>query len=324
MDRKVLGEVAEALANASSIVITTHIQPDGDALGSILAISRHLRQAGKKVCVTWGEEIRVPAHYQWMPGIDEIVEYGACIEADLLLALDCANEQRLGFMAEKLPLFKTVVNIDHHIDNSAFGTLNVLDFEASASCEIVYDLLMLMGSVIDEVSATLLYTGIVTDTGRFQYSNTTAKTHDTASHLIRLGVKPNEVFQSVYESMSFASLKWLGAILERAVFIDASSLVFSYVCAEDLKATGASLGDTESFIDYLRVAREAEVAAILKETPEGKLKVSLRSKGVVDVGSIAREGGGGGHRNAAGLTTDKSLDEAVAWISARISAQTPS
>ncbi|MBS3908938.1 MAG: bifunctional oligoribonuclease/PAP phosphatase NrnA [Actinobacteria bacterium] len=321
MDKKVLADAAEALENASSIIITTHIQPDGDALGSILAIGRHLRQAGKRVCVTWGEEIRIPAHYRWMPGVEEIVEYGACIEADLLLTLDCANEQRLGFIAEKLPLFKTVVNIDHHIDNSAFGTLNVLDFEASASCEIVYDLLMAKGAAIDEVVATLLYTGIVTDTGRFQYSNTTAKTHDTVSELIRLGVRPNEIFQYIYENMPFASLKWLGAILERAVFIDDSGLVFSYVCDEDLKATGASLGDTESFIDYLRTAREAEVAAILKEVPEGKLKVSLRSKGVVDVGSIAREGGGGGHRNAAGLTTDKPLDEAVAWISARISAQ---
>ncbi|OFW33086.1 MAG: hypothetical protein A2074_01775 [Candidatus Aquicultor primus] len=324
MDKKVLAKAAEALADASSIVITTHIQPDGDALGSILAISRYLKQTGKKVCLTWGEEIRIPAHYQWMSGVDEIVEYGACIEADLLLALDCANEQRLGFIAEKLPLFKTVVNIDHHIDNSAFGTLNVLDFEASASCEIVYDLLKAMGAAIDEVSATLLYTGIVTDTGRFQYSNTTAKTHNTASELISLGVKPNEIFQYIYENMSFTSLKWLGTILERAVFIDESGLVFSYVCDADLKATGASLGDTESFIDYLRAAKEAEVAAILKETPGGKLKVSLRSKGVVDVGSIAREGGGGGHRNAAGLTTDKSLDEAVAWISASISAQAPS
>ena len=324
MDNNVLREAAKALENASSIVITTHIQPDGDAFGSVLAISRHLRQAGKKVCMTLGEELRVPAHYLWMPGVEDIVEYGACIEADLLLTLDCANEQRLGFIAEKLPLFETVVNIDHHIDNSGFGTLNVLDFEASASCEIVYDLLTAMGAAIDEVSATLLYAGIVTDTGRFQYSNTTAKTHETASALIRLGVKPNAIFQHIYENISFTSLKWLGAILERAVFIDDSRLVFSYVCDEDLKATGASLSDTESFIDYLRVAREAEVAAILKETPEGKLKISLRSKGTVDVGSIAREGGGGGHRNAAGFTTDKSLDDAVAWISGRVSARAPS
>lgn len=324
MTRSTLKDAAHALRDARSIVVTTHVQPDGDALGSILAMGLHLRQIGKTVCMTWGESLRVPAHYRWMPGISEVVEYGACIDADLLLALDCANEHRLGFIEEKLPSFETVVNIDHHIDNSQFGTVNVLDFAASATCEIILDLLKEMGAVVDESIATLLYTGIVTDSGRFQYSNTTAKTHSVAAELIAFGVRPNEVFQHVYENTSFAALKLLGTILDRAAYVEPAGLVYSYIFDDDFKQSGASIGDTESFIDYLRVAKEAAVAAIFKETPEGRLKVSLRSKGVVDVGSIARAGGGGGHRNAAGLTIDKPLETAVAWVADMIVSQVTS
>lgn len=315
---KALEEAAKKLNEATSVVITIHTQPDGDALGSLLAMSRYLKKAGKRICPTWGEEIRVPTHYRWLPGIDEIVDFSHCNGADVLITLDCANEHRLGLMEERLTRFKSIINIDHHIDNSRFGTINVLDFKAGATCEIVYRLLRLMHADIDSDMATQLYTGIVTDTGRFQYQNTTSETLRIAADLVDLGAMPNFIFEKVYENVSFASLTLLARVLERAEFVKNTGLFYSYILDSDLKETGASMADSEIFIDYLRAAKEAEVVAIFKETSEGRLRASLRSKGTIDVGAIARMGGGGGHRNAAGVTLDKTIDEAVGWVNDRI------
>lgn len=318
---RALEEAAEKLQEAASAVITIHTQPDGDALGGLLAMSRYLRKAGKKTCPTWGEEIRIPTHYRWLPGIDEIVDFSHCNGADVLITLDCANEHRLGLMEDRMIKFKTIINIDHHVDNSGFGTINVLDFNAGATCEIVYKLLKLMQADIDSDMATQLYTGIVTDTGRFQYQNTTSETLRIAADLVDLGAVPNLIFEKVYENVSFASLQLLALVLERAEFVKNTGLFYSYILDSDLKETGASMADSEVFIDYLRAAKEADVVAIFKETLEGKLRISLRSKGTIDVGTIARMGGGGGHRNAAGVTLDKTIDEAVEWINNRINAQ---
>jgi len=323
MIKAALQEAARKLNEASSVVVTVHIQPDGDAFGSLLAMVKYLKGEGKNVCATWGEDIKIPEHYKWLPGINEIVDFKNCIDAEVLLTLDCANEHRLGLMEERLSRFESIINIDHHIDNSGFGTINVLDFEASATCEIVYDLLKVMNAGIDADISTLLYTGIVTDTGRFQYSNTTSKTLRTAADLVDHGAAPNVVFQNIYENLPFVSLKLLGYILERAHYIQDCGLVYSYVFDEDFKRAGAAMTDTENFIDYLRTAREAAVAAIIKETADGKLKISLRSKGTIDVGAIAREGGGGGHRNAAGVTLDKPIKDAIAWLSERVKCQRP-
>ncbi|MCL6472517.1 MAG: bifunctional oligoribonuclease/PAP phosphatase NrnA [Firmicutes bacterium] len=320
---KDLERAAQALREASSVVVTVHTQPDGDALGSLLAMSRYLLKAGKSVCATWGEQIKIPSHYKWLPGIDIIVDAAKCSAADILLVLDCANAQRLGTLEDKLSSFKTIINIDHHVDNSGFGAINVLDFKAGATCEIVYKLLRLLGADIDHDMAIQLYTGIVTDTGRFQYQNTTAETLKIAADLIDLGATPSRVFEQVYENISFCSLKLLARILERATFVEDTRLIYSYIRDSDLKQLGASMADTEVFIDYLRTAKEANVVAILKETPEGKYRISLRSKGTIDVGAIARSGGGGGHRNAAGLTLDKTIEEAVEWINEKIKAQRP-
>ncbi|NCO65567.1 MAG: hypothetical protein COW32_02635 [Candidatus Aquicultor secundus] len=314
-------KIAAKLKEANSVAITIHVQPDGDALGSLLAMTLYLKRLGKAVCATWGEEIRIPAHYTWLPGIDAIRAFSSCIEADVLLTLDCANAHRLGLLEEKLPVFKTVINIDHHIDNSRFGTINLLDFDAAATCEIIYDLLQVMEADITPDIATLLYAGIVTDTGRFQYQNTTAKTLRAAADLVDHGVSPNAIFEKIYENTSFASLKLLARILERAEHVEQSGFIYSYVLDSDLKELDISMSDTETYIDYLRTAKEASVAGIFKETPDGKLKVSLRSKGVIDVGTIVREAGGGGHRNAAGGTLDMSIPEAVKWISSRVLAQ---
>lgn len=318
---KAFQEAAEAIKKAQSVVLAIHVQPDGDAFGSLLAMSRYLKQKGKPVCMTWGEKITIPAQYKWMPGIDEVIDFNDCIGGDLLITLDCANEHRLGLMESILTKFKTIINVDHHVDNSRFGTINVLDFNAGATAQIVYELLRFMNGTIDADTATLLYTGIVTDTGRFQYQNTTAKTLCIASELVGLGVNPNQIFHNIYENLSYNTLKLLAKVLSRAAYLSSSRLIYSYVEEEDFEQTGAEMGDTETFIDFLRMTKEADVAAVFKEFPDGKLRVSLRSKGNIDVGAIAREGGGGGHRNAAGCTLEQPLDEAVKWLAGQIMAQ---
>ncbi|MDI6717262.1 MAG: bifunctional oligoribonuclease/PAP phosphatase NrnA [Actinomycetota bacterium] len=320
MLKEVFEQAAAAINGAKSVVLTIHVQPDGDALGSLLAMYHFLRKSGKTTCATWGEPIKIPDQYKWLPEVANITNFESCIDADLLIALDCANEHRLGLMEQKLSSFKSIINIDHHVDNSSFGTINILDFSASATCEIVYELLKFMKADIDSDIASLLYTGIVTDTGRFQYQNTTAKTLRVAADLVDLGAVPNDIFKNIYENISFASLKLLAKVLGRAEYVKESGLVYSYILNEDLSKAGVSVADTENFIDYLRTAREASVAAIFKEMADGKLRVSLRSKGLVDVGAIAREQDGGGHRNAAGATLDMTIDEAAKWLSDRIKA----
>ncbi|HEY3374247.1 MAG TPA: bifunctional oligoribonuclease/PAP phosphatase NrnA [Candidatus Aquicultor sp.] len=319
---KPFAEAALLINATESIVLAAHVQPDGDAFGSLLAMATCLKQTGKNVCSTWGEEIRIPPQYQWMPGIDTVVDCRQCTEGDLLITLDCANERRLGMMESSLPGFKSIINIDHHVDNSNFGTINILDFYASATAEIVYQLLRFMNADIDSDVATLLYAGIVTDTGRFQYQNTTAQTLRIATELVEFGVIPNNIFHKIYENLSFSTLKLLARVLDRAKYIAESKLIYSYTLNGDLKETGADMGDTENFIDYLRMAKESNVAAIFKEVPGAGLRVSLRSKGSIDVGAIAREKSGGGHRNAAGATLNIPIADAVEWLSTRIIAQT--
>ena len=318
-------EAVDALNKAGSIVITVHVQPDGDALGSMLAMMIYLKSIGKNVCMTLGEKIEIPSQYKWMPTVDEITDFNDCSitcgDNDLLLTLDCASEHRLGLMEDNLSKFKTVIDIDHHIDNSKFGTINVIDFEAAATCEIVYNILCELGAEITPDMANCLYAGVVTDTGRFQYSNTGAGTLRIAADLIDLGAEPNEIFHNIYENISFGGLKLMARIIERARIIADSKLAYSYIKSSDLAECGVTMAETETFIDQLRKAKEADAAVILKETTDGKLRASLRSKGYIDIAAVAREAGGGGHRNAAGATFEMSVEDAASWISSRIVAQ---
>jgi phosphoesterase RecJ-like protein len=317
-----IAEATDALQKAKSVIITVHVQPDGDAFGSMLAMMLFLEAAGKNVCMTWGDRIEIPAQYRWMPSIDRVVEFegcgNACAEADLLLTLDCASEQRLGLMKDSLPMFKTIVNVDHHIDNTGFGTINVIDPSAAATCEIVYNILKGCEATMSADMANCLYAGIVTDTGRFQYSNTGAGTLRIAADLIDLGAEPSKIFRYIYENIPFGGLKLMARIIERAKIIPESKLAYSFVKLSDLSECGVTIAETETYIDQLRTAKESDAAVILKETPDGKLRASLRSKGDLDIGAIAREAGGGGHRNAAGATFETSVDNAARWISEKI------
>jgi bifunctional oligoribonuclease and PAP phosphatase NrnA len=300
-----------ALADTDEVVVAGHVNPDGDAIGSVLGVTLGLRQLGKKVWPTWGDDpVVVPFNYRFLPGVSEIVQPGDVPELDTFLALDCGAPDRLGTLEAAASKAGTLINVDHHAGNPEFGDLNVVVTNASSTSELATYLLKDAGIELDAHIATCLYTGIVTDTGRFQYANSTPDVLRLAADLLTLGVPSVQVAQEVFESSPFEYLKLVGRVLDRAVLLDDVGFVYSWLTLEDLKATGVAPDETEKLIDQVRSTRTARVAAMFKEQPDGSYRVSLRSKGPVSVGEIARAHGGGGHELAAGFTA-ASVDEGV-------------
>lgn len=326
---------AELFSSEDNFIIACHVQPDGDGTGSSLALGRFLEQAGKRVRLAVVKDTEIPPQYRFLPGADQFRPVKESDKNAVFVALDCADIDRLGDLKDIALASRVLVNIDHHPDNSAFGGVNLVETGASATAEIVYDILREMEAVIkadialcqdnsitykclncreaviDTATALCLYVGIVTDTGRFQYSNTTPKALRIAAELIEAGVDPNLVFQNIYERNSLSWLKIVGRGLEKAVYLPELNFIYAAVTLADFKETGASPGDTENLVDWLRSLDGAAAAAVLKETKDGKIKVSLRSKGDFSVGAVANSLNGGGHRNAAGYIAGGSLDETV-------------
>jgi phosphoesterase RecJ-like protein len=293
-----------ALTDCDNIIVACHVNPDGDALGSLLAATLGLSRLGKNVQATWGTSpAQVPLSYRFLPGADSIVSPDVIASGDntVLLALDCGAASRLGDLEPLLKTVSPVINIDHHPGNDEFGTLNIVVTDASSAAEIVAGLLKDLGVEIDRDIAMCLYTGIVTDTGNFQYSNSTPNTLRLAAELLEHGVDAPAIAIQVYESSPFGYLQLLGRVLERATLVEDRRFIYSWLKRDDLKATGVGVDETDKLIDAVRSTRDADVAAIFKEQNDGKYRVSLRSKGP-NVGAIARSQGGGGHDLAAGFT----------------------
>jgi phosphoesterase RecJ-like protein len=237
----------------------------------------------------------------------------------VLLALDCANESRLGPDPEVLASAPMVVNVDHHHDNTRFGNVNLVVADASSTGEIVRDLLTELDVDLTPEIAEALYIALVTDTGRFQYTNTTPKALRLAAELVEAGADVHKIFQGVFESIQFAKLKLLARALERAQIYEGGRLVISYLLRGDFAEVGAAEPYSEGIIDSLRAVEGADMAALIREPPRGDgpaRRVSLRaSSDELDVSEIARaSGAGGGHRQAAGFSSDKSIDEITEFI----------
>lgn len=308
----------DALRTADELVIATHVNPDGDAVGSVLATSLGLRQLGKKTHPTWGATpLVMPFNYSFLPASDTFVDPEDVPGARAFLALDCGAADRLGTLQTPAELSDLLINVDHHPGNENFGSLNIVVTTASSTAELMTRLLEDLGVDIDADIATCLYTGIVTDTGRFQYSNSSPDVLRLAADLIARGVSWVEVAQEVFESSPFGYLKLLGRVLERAVLHENERFVYSWLNLKDLAETGVALDETDKLIDAVRTTRSAEIAAMFKEQPDGGYRVSLRSKGPRSVGAIARAHGGGGHELAAGFTAP-SVEEAVQIVLAEL------
>jgi phosphoesterase RecJ-like protein len=314
-----LSAVAEAIRSHDRFLVTTHENPDGDALGSLLAMKLALDALGKDSVMYLAGEAPLPREYSWMPLDDLRRSLPDDAATRVLLALDCANESRLGPDPEVLHSAPLVVNVDHHHDNSRFGAVNLVVADASSTGEIVRDLLNELGVELTPDIAEALYIALVTDTGRFQYTNTTPKALRLAAELIEAGADVHKIFQGVYESVQFAKLKLLARALERAEVYEGGRLVISYLLRGDFAEVGAAEPYSEGIIDSLRAVEGADMAALIREPPRGDgpaRRVSLRaSADELDVSAIARaSGAGGGHRQAAGFSSNDSIEEITDFI----------
>jgi len=307
-----LTAITDALQRHDRFLVVTHENPDGDALGSLLALSLALRQLGKDAVMYLPGQTPLPQEYAFMP-LDDIVREPPKDAAErVLLAVDCAKEDRIGdeSVRSAAPL---VLDIDHHHDNTRFGAVNLIVADASSTGEVLRDVFEELGVTLTPEIAEPLYVALVTDTGRFQYSNTTPKALRLAAELVDAGADVHAVFQSVYESVQFAKLKLLARALERARVLEGGRIVVSYLVRTDFAEVGAAEPYSEGIIDYLRAVEGAELAVLIREPPRDSgpsRRVSLRaSVDELDVSTIARLFDGGGHRQAAGFSSEKSIDE---------------
>jgi len=307
-----LQAVAAALRDHDRFLVVTHENPDGDALGSLLATTLALRRLGKDVEMYLGGSGSLPREYAFMQ-LDRLRrDLPDDLEQRVLVAVDCAKADRIGPDPNPVERASLVIDIDHHHDNTRFGDLNLIVADASSTGEVLRDLIRELDVELTPDLAEPLYIALVTDTGRFQYTNTTPKSLRLAAELVDAGADLHAVFQQVYESVEFAKLKLLARALERARVLEGGLIIVSHLLRTDFAEVGAAEPYSEGIIDYLRAVEGAELAALIREPPRDDgptRRVSLRaSVDELDVSAIARMFGGGGHRQAAGFSSDASID----------------
>jgi bifunctional oligoribonuclease and PAP phosphatase NrnA len=310
--------VADAIRANDRFLVVTHENPDGDALGSMLAMALALRALRKDVVMYLSGNAPTPAEYRFLDLGDVRRELPDDLEERVLLAVDCANDRRIGEENTGVDRAKLVVNVDHHHDNSEFGDVNLIVAEASSTSEIVRDILRELDVALTPEIAAALYVGLVTDTGRFQYTNTTPKALRLAAELVEAGADVHGIFRHVYETVQFSKLKLLARALERAQLFEGGRLVVSYLLKDDFGDVGAEEPYSEGIIDSLRAVEGSEMVALIREPPRNEgpaRRISLRSShDEVDVSAVARKMGGGGHRQAAGFSSDKPIGEIVEFL----------
>jgi phosphoesterase RecJ-like protein len=316
--RSEIEAVADALRSHDRFVVVTHENPDGDALGSLRGAALGLRALGKDTVMYLAGETPMPAEYRFLDLSELTRELPDDVEERVLLAVDCANERRIGGDTAAVARAAVVIDVDHHHDNSRFGDVNLVVPDASSTAEVVRDILRELDVDLTPEIAEALYVGLVTDTGRFQYTNTTPKSLRLAAELVEAGADVHGIFRHVYETVQFAKLKLLARALDRARVFEGGRLVVSYLLREDFAEVGAEEPFSEGIIDHLRAVEGAEMVALIREPPrdEGPTRrVSLRSShDEVDVSAIARERGGGGHRQAAGFSSEEPIEDIIEFL----------
>src|ERR1700730_15006955 len=312
-----LAAVADAIREHDRFVLTTHENPDGDALGSLLAANLARERLGKDTVMVLHSDAPLPGEYGYMPLGDLQRRWPDDVAERVLLAVDCANESRIAD-PEVLGRVPLSINIDHHHDNTRFGRINLIVPDASSTGEVLRDLFRELGVELTPDIAEALYIALVTDTGRFQYTNTTPKALRLAAELVDAGADVHRVFQGVYESVQFAKLKLLARALERAQVFEGGRIVVSYLLRTDFTEVGAAEPYSEGIIAFLRAVEGADMAVLTREPPrqDGPARrVSLRASiDELDVSAIARKSDGGGHRQAAGFSSEASIEEITDFV----------
>jgi phosphoesterase RecJ-like protein len=309
-----LSQVVELIEGKRLFAITSHIRPDGDSLGSSLGLFWLLRALDKEVEVIMRDP--VPLAYSKLPGSEQVRVTPRVDRAyDAVFVIECSDVDRPGLVdLEK----QFVVNIDHHSTTALFGDINWIDSTASAVGEMVYNLCKAMGVRVTREIAECVYTALITDTGSFHYSNTSERTFKVASELVRAGVKPAKVSQSVFANYPWSKIELMSAVLSTVRRDESGRIAWLFQTREMQERTGASDEDGDGFVNYPMSCGEVEACAFFKETAAGVFRVSLRSKCDVNVARIAEHFGGGGHRNAAGCTFRGSIEEAEREVVGRL------
>jgi phosphoesterase RecJ-like protein len=314
-----LTRAAKAIDGADVVALACHVNPDGDALGSTLALHHVLRAAGRRSVASFPEPFVVAPHYRELPGLDLLVppsEFPA--RPEVMATFDCGSLARLGELGVVAEAAAELIVVDHHISNDRYGTINVIDPVAAASGVLVRRLIDRLGLPLTNDAAVCLYTALVCDTGRFQYESTNAGVFALAGELVNYDVPVSRLSRTLFEEHRFAYLQLLSEALAHAQLVREQSFVWTSVTQEMLARHGVTVEEIEGLIDIVRRTAEADVACVLKEEPNGSVKVSLRSVGAADVRHIAAAHGGGGHRFAAGFTSEVGIDETVDRIRAAL------
>jgi phosphoesterase RecJ-like protein len=315
-------KIIQQLTKSDRVLLASHTNPDGDAIGALLATGIALEKMGCEVVLY--NESAIPAVYRFLPSVDRIGTQLTDLDRfDTAVILDCGDLSRVGPAADAISTVPAIVNIDHHTTNTRFGNYHLVDVDACATSEIVYRLIQALGIEMDAAMATAIYTGILTDTGSFRFSNTNRAAFSICEAMVALGVKPSAVAQHVYGTYSLGRIKLLNLALDSIEISNNGQLSIMTVTREMLADTGTQPEDADGLINYARRIQDVKVAALIHELENGhvaadcrkRFHVSLRSDGSVDVSRIAMGFGGGGHAGAAGFSMESSLVELKQIIS---------
>lgn len=303
-----LQQIAGLIKEKDGFTVITHISPDGDALGSSLALFGALLQMGKRVQVVCQDA--VPHAYRFLPWAEKVLQPENAQETEYVISVDCADRERLGTAIALFANAKETVNIDHHGTNIGFAAYNAVDPKAAAAGEIIYTLLSLLPTALDSRIATCLYTAIMTDTGNFAYNNTAPETLRRAAELLAAGADNTDIYRRIYATVPYRKQKLLGRALSNMQLHADGKLCVTGLSLADYEAFGAEGADSDGVVERLRDIEGVEIAAFIREKEAGVYKISMRSKVAADVSRAAAELGGGGHKHAAGGTVRGTLAEA--------------
>ncbi len=314
-----LARAAAVIRESPSVALACHVNPDGDALGSMLALHHTLRAAGIPSVASFSEPFVVAPHYRELAGLDLLTPPERFPrDPAVMVTFDSGSLARLGDLEGPAKAADELIVIDHHVSNQRYGSINVIDPAAAASGVLVRRLIHRLRLPLTRDAALCLYAALVCDTGRFQYESTTADVFELARELACFDLPIPELSRTLFEEHRFAYLQLLADVLGGAQLVPEKHFVWTKVTQADLARHGVTFEEVEGLIDVVRRTREAEVACVLKEAPDATWRISLRSLGRVDVRTIAESQGGGGHRFAAGFTSDEAPEDVVSSILASL------
>lgn len=301
-------EINKKLESSTGVLLVSHVKPDGDSIGSLLSLGLALKKIyNDKINMVCLDDI--PKNFKFLSGLENVSKDINKINYDLIISLDCGDETRFSFDKYIFNKSSSIINIDHHISNTYYGDINIVDPNASSTAEIVYEIIKEMNIEVDVDIATALYVAISTDTGSFIYDNTSSKTHKIVSELIEKGIDVNKIVTNVYQSRSLQKTKLFIEGIKTLELLCEDRIAMVCIHNSLFSQTNTTKDDIDGIIEFIRDIETVEVACILREVSDNETKVGLRSKKYFDVSKLAKKFEGGGHVRAAGCTVHKDINE---------------